>query len=57
MDRDHNWMNHKGMGDRKKPEYVMRVNQCLEYTFSGKGEGTELRRPSVNGNLCLFKVY
>ena len=43
------------MGDRKKPKYIMGVNQFLEYAFSGKGEGTEMRCPCVHYNLYLFR--
>ncbi|KAJ8439841.1 hypothetical protein Cgig2_023003 [Carnegiea gigantea] len=34
MDRDRSWMNHGGMGDKKKADNIMGVNQFLEYAFS-----------------------
>jgi len=48
-------MNHRVMGDRKKLEYIMGVNQFLEYALSGRGEGTEMRCPCVHCNLWLFQ--
>jgi len=47
-------MNHRGINDRRKPDYIAGVNHFLEYAFHGKEEGTELRCPCVNCNLCFF---
>jgi len=33
-------MNHRGIIDRRKPEYIVGVNEFLEYAFHGKEEGT-----------------
>ena len=54
MDKDQTWMNHRGINDRRKPDYIAGVNQFLAYAFHGKEEGTELRCPCVNCNLCFF---
>jgi len=47
-------MNHRGINDRRKPEYIAGVNEFLELAFSGKEDGTEVRCPCVNCNMCLF---
>ena len=54
MDKDRTWMNHRGINDRRKHDYIARVNKFLEYAFHGKEEGTKLRCPCVNCNLCFF---
>ena len=36
-------------------KYIMGVIQFLEYAFSGKEGGTEMRCPCVHCNLCLFQ--
>ena len=46
-----------GMDDRKRPEYVMGVNQFLEYAFSGKDEGTKMRyHVLIVTYVCLFQI-
>jgi len=54
---DRSWINHMGMDDRKRPEYVMGVNQFLEYAFSGKDEGTKMRyHVLIVTYVCLFQI-
>ena len=36
MDRDRSWMNHRGISDRRKPDYIAGVNEFLELAFGGK---------------------
>ena len=47
-------MNHKGISDRRKPDYIAGINEFLELAFGGKEDGTDVRCPCVNCNLCLF---
>ena len=47
-------MNHRRISNRRKPDYIAGANEFLEIAFGGKEDGTELRCPCVNCNLCVF---
>ena len=47
-------MNHRGINDRRKLQYIAGVNEFIGLAFGGKEDGTEVQRPCVNCNLCLF---
>ncbi|KAJ8426017.1 hypothetical protein Cgig2_017099 [Carnegiea gigantea] len=40
MDRDRIWMNHRGVSDRRKPDYIVGINEFLELAFGGKEDET-----------------
>jgi len=48
-------MNHRGISDRRKPHYIAGVHEFLEFAFGQKEDGTEVRCPHMNCNLCLFR--
>ena len=47
-------MSHRGMSDRRQPEYIAGVDEFLSVAFSGK-EGTQLKCPCMNCNLTLYQ--
>ncbi|KAL2901223.1 E3 ubiquitin-protein ligase ubr3 [Bienertia sinuspersici] len=46
-------MNHKGVKDRQKPEYLAGVNEFLHFAFIRKSDGTMLKCPCLNCRLVL----
>lgn len=51
---DRNWMNHRGINDRKEPLYIASVDSFLEFSFIGREDGTKLRCTCLN---CNFQIY
>ena len=50
---DRQWMNHNGVKDRQKPEYIAGVNEFLQFAFRGKNDKTMLKCPCLNCRLVL----
>ncbi|KAL2906411.1 hypothetical protein RDABS01_005121, partial [Bienertia sinuspersici] len=50
---DRSWMNHNGVKDRQKPEYIAGVNEFLYFSFTGKSDETMLKCPCLNCRLVL----
>ncbi|KAL2923537.1 Netrin-1 [Bienertia sinuspersici] len=46
-------MNHNGVKDRRKLEYIAGVNEFLRFAFTGKSDETMLKCPCLNCRLVL----
>ncbi|KAJ8428387.1 hypothetical protein Cgig2_023578 [Carnegiea gigantea] len=46
--RDRSWMNHRGISDRRKPDYIAGINEFLELAFDGTEDGIEHDSQSLN---------
>ncbi|KAL2894508.1 5-formaminoimidazole-4-carboxamide-1-(beta)-D-ribofuranosyl 5'-monophosphate synthetase [Bienertia sinuspersici] len=53
MNMDRSWMNHNGVKDRRKLEYIAGVNEFLHFAFTGKSDETMLKCPCLNCRLVL----
>ncbi|XP_050215350.1 uncharacterized protein LOC126666401 [Mercurialis annua] len=47
---DRNWINHKGISDRRKPDYIKGVNEFLDFSFIKVGRCGKIRCPC---NICM----
>ncbi|KAL2921406.1 5-formaminoimidazole-4-carboxamide-1-(beta)-D-ribofuranosyl 5'-monophosphate synthetase [Bienertia sinuspersici] len=50
---DRSWMNHNGVKDRQKLEYIAGVNEFLHFAFTRKSDETMLKCPCLNCRLVL----
>lgn len=58
MNNDQSWMNHQGIDDRRKPSYIVGIDEFLEFAFNAREDAVKLRCPclSCNFQLILMKL-